>query len=364
MNLNLVLIAITNLVVFLIILNIILKSARLRNYKILEFFSFLSIFYFSSFLINITYAFRTTKLSFVEEIIFGTSFITITTPLILFGVYAITKKKVQISFIILYSLIFLLSLKEADSLIVHLTLISYSILILLFINLLKNKFFIKTAFYGIFYSFSSIILVLLMIKKSILGCWFLPNIFLILSYYNLIPIAYEDFSRGEASQKKTSFTIFVLKYAIFITALLFFSFLSTIAVHEIGHALVAKFYNCEAESVIYSKGLTPYTEITCLNNNKPPLLVLAGLFFTIFFSVALMLFGTELMVYLGYILLGISFLIAHSDLGFLGMPNSILITINIFSFFVITIGMFKISEVYIELSGEKNKSINTHNKKS
>ncbi|MGB9748560.1 MAG: hypothetical protein ACP5OZ_02825 [Candidatus Woesearchaeota archaeon] len=364
MDLNLLLSALTNLIVVLIIAKIIDNSFKIKNYKIAEFFSVLGLFYLSSFIISILYAFKSVQANFVEVMVFGTSFITIITPLIIFGVYAITRKKIHLSLMIVYALIIFLTLKEVDSLIILIHLISYSVLILLLINLLRNSFFMKTAFYGIFYSFSSIILIFLMMARNISGYWFLPNIFLMLSYYYLIPISYEDFSKAEKKEKKISFSLLILKYSAFITALLFFSFLSTIAVHEIGHAVVAKFYKCQAESVIYSRGLTPYTEITCLNNEKPALLILGGLLFTIIFSVTLMLFGTELIVYLGYLLLGISFLIANSDLSTLGMPRSILITTNIFAVFVILIGMFRISRMYIETLGESSEEGNKNESKN
>jgi hypothetical protein len=355
MNLIWILNAITNLIIVLIIAKIVFNSLRINNNKISEFFSILGLFYLSSFIICMLYAFKAVQEGFIENLIFGTSFITIITPLIIFGIYSITRKKINLYFMILYALIIFLTLKEAGSLIILIHLISYSVLLLLLINLLKNSFFIKTAFYGIFYSFSFILLIFLIIVRNILGYWFLPNIFLIIAYYNLLPIAYEDFSKLEKKEKKTSFSLLLLKYSAFITALLFFSFLSNIALHEIGHAVIAKIYRCEAESVIYSKGLTPYTEITCPNKDKPVFIILGGLFFTIIFSVALMLFGTELIVYLGYIMLGISFLIANSDLGVLGIPKSILITTNIFASFVILIGMFRISRLYIESSGEGSK---------
>jgi hypothetical protein len=291
-------------------------------------------------------------------LIFGTSFITIITPLIIFGIYTITRKNIHLSLMILYALIIFLTLNEIDSLVVLLHLISYSILLLLFINHLRKSFFMKIAFYGIFYCFSSIILIFLMITRNTAGYWFLPNIFLILSYYYLTPISYEDFSKGEKKEKRTSFFFLIFKYSAFITALLFFSFLSVIAVHEIGHAVIAKFYKCEAESVLYSRGLTPYTEITCtkysINKEKPAQLVLGGLLLTVVFSVLLMLFGTELIIYLSYIMLGISFLIANSDLSEIGLPRSILITVNIFSVFVILTGMFKISRFYLETTGERS----------
>lgn len=62
-------------------------------------------------------------------------------------------------------------------------------------------------------------------------------------------------------------------------------------IHEIGHATIAKLYNCETKSLIFDNSFVSYTIVSCKEDYK--IIALGGLIFSLLFSLLFLSFGKE-----------------------------------------------------------------------
>ncbi|MEM5820868.1 MAG: M50 family metallopeptidase [Candidatus Aenigmatarchaeota archaeon] len=62
-------------------------------------------------------------------------------------------------------------------------------------------------------------------------------------------------------------------------------------VHEIGHATMAKMYDCDSKSIIFDNSLVSYTIVSCKKGYE--MIALGGLIFSSLFSLLFIIFGRE-----------------------------------------------------------------------
>lgn len=103
-------------------------------------------------------------------------------------------------------------------------------------------------------------------------------------------------------------------------------------IHELGHAFFAKFFGCNAKSVIFDDYFVAYTTVSCKSNSD--LIALGGIIFSALFSLLYLALGKE------YFFLSLSFslLLALDDLSFLINPVFIILlaaTNSFYSYFLL-----------------------------
>jgi len=103
-------------------------------------------------------------------------------------------------------------------------------------------------------------------------------------------------------------------------------------IHELGHAFFAKFFGCNAKSVIFDDYFVAYTAVSCKSNSD--LIALGGIIFSALFSLLYLALGKEYF----FLSLSISLLLALDDLSFFINPIFIILvaaTNSFYSYFLL-----------------------------
>src|SRR3989338_523339 len=126
--------------------------------------------------------------------------------------------------------------------------------------------------------------------------------------------------------------------------LIIFSLLSTVGMHEIGHAVAAAYYNCGVSSVVlYEENSSPHTEIKCSNPFNNAIITLGGIIATVLIGCFFMLIGHRLTDHIGYLVIGFGFLFGYSDLISIGISDSINALIWFSGMIIMAIGVIKLT---------------------
>ncbi|MEM0473124.1 MAG: hypothetical protein QXF88_00165 [Candidatus Aenigmatarchaeota archaeon] len=91
--------------------------------------------------------------------------------------------------------------------------------------------------------------------------------------------------------------------------------LSTVTLHELGHALSGKFFGCaQARAVIFdTENPNPYTELVCESNNVDKM-YLSGIFLTTVFGFAFLTFDSKANRYLSIVVVFFGIFLASLDI--------------------------------------------------
>ncbi len=106
----------------------------------------------------------------------------------------------------------------------------------------------------------------------------------------------------------------------FVAVLVVFSFVLTITIHEVGHAIVARAVGCSESRVIYNLHEYPFTESMC-RDTDPSVIYAAGAAATTLVSLLLMLVRPSIARYMGFFIGGLGFFFAYDDLVRLQSPK-------------------------------------------
>jgi hypothetical protein len=237
--------------------------------------------------------------------------------------------------------------------------VSYLLIMIVFLELVffSNLYLKKAGFAGLFYTIISIIfLILISLDFQLLNLlWFVPNILMFFVLY-LIYLDVKNLGILEKKKvlkkKKIVFLNLVnvfAKFFIFIISITGFILLSTLALHEFGHAMVAQYYGCEhTKAVIYDIIDYPHTEIRCSSYYNDTLLTLGGLLATLTIGLIFLLAGGAFTTRLSYLIFGFSLLISYGDLTDLGISKNIIATIIFLSLIIIIIAIVKLSSFHLK----------------
>jgi hypothetical protein len=185
--------------------------------------------------------------------------------------------------------------------------------------------------------------------------WFAPNFMLALmvfmlhldqKYYSLITP--RETARRHSHIRKVLLWLLFLRYMLYIMGVAAITLISTVSVHELGHAITASYYGCDPARIVYDLHNAPYTEIGCIGAEAPLFIItIAGLFLVIVAVAVFFLAEGKFTTRLAELMLGFGFLISYSDLKELGISENILVLIVLLSLLIILAAIFNFSLFYI-----------------
>ena len=254
-----------------------------------------------------------------------------------------------------YWVLMLLSFYDKISSLGQANFMSSLMLLLVFgyIALYSNYYLRKAGIAGIFYSLTSLVFLVLLragygfkdifwLGSTLILCLVLYFIYLDLDKIEL------DAPKKRIKLRKMSNLKYILRSSLIILLFLVFAMLSTYSIHEIGHALVAKFYGCEVkEIVLYDMGGSSHTEIKCIAQYNSFLLSLAGIMLTTLIGLIFMMANYEMTNYLSYVVIGLGMLIGNSDLKEAALSQSLIFLIWATGIIIMIYGAVKLTMHYL-----------------
>lgn len=140
----------------------------------------------------------------------------------------------------------------------------------------------------------------------------------------------------------------------FIIALSTFVVLGSVAVHEIGHALVGAAAGCKVQHItLYAPGANPTTAIECNNTFNHVLVSLAGMGLNILFGIFFLFTNKKIMNNIAYMFFGFGLFSAKLDLQSIGFSS-------FFGSLISLLGIgFMIYALYLLCSMETNELFTT-----
>ena len=234
--------------------------------------------------------------------------------------------------------------------------VSYLLILIVFLDLalFSNAYLKGAGYFGISYSIISLAILGLGVflnKEPFTMYWFISNVavFLLLYlFYKDIKSCGKETTNPKPKIKKIILPILFIKFIIFIISISAFIFISTIAVHELGHALSAQYYGCErSKAVIYDILGPPHTEMACDGYYNNTIITFGGLISTIALALIFLFTGGRFTTIMSYLIFGYSLLIAYGDLMDYGVSLNIITVVLFISFSLIVTAIIQLSIFYI-----------------
>ena len=316
------------------------------------------IFYLLMSILNFFWVFKLLEPNNKDFILVNTFLTVVSSILILYSIYKITGNRNLVYLLVLFiTTVFAINFSINAFFLATLA-VSFLLMTIVFLELIFfSNFYLRRAGYiGLFYTAISIMLsVFTFFGKEVHKLfWFIPNsliffVFLLI-YLDIINLGIIKKEKYEEKKKFLILRYFGVfsKFLIFIISISGFILVSSIAVHELGHALVAQYYGCgQFKAVIYDI-IAPHTEIKCDSYYSNITLTLAGVLATLVIGLIFTLTGTQFTKGLSYLMFGFGLLISYGDLTDLGVSKNIVALVLLLSLVVIILAIIKISAHYLK----------------
>lgn len=338
----------TQLIIAIFGIVILYTSLKKKRCRIASFVGAIGIFYLIFSLLNLSWFSGILEASFNDFIIINSLFISIISVLFLFVAYKLTNNKNLMYLLV----IFLITLVALYSIFYNFLLINFISLLFLLILFLDLEFFSHrylriVGIAGIFYCIISLSFLVFIYLGNKLELTFMPDILMVYVFYNLMQHTKSCERRIRHILKKTPLPLQVIKFFLFIAALTLFMMFGTLAIHEIGHALTAKFYGCSYSAVVYQSGYFPYTDVGCSNKPNNWVILIGGMGLTSALALIFFLTGDEFIKYTSYLIFALGIIIASKDFIELGLSQNIIFVLYVIAIILIILSISKIVIFYI-----------------
>src|SRR3989338_3719793 len=334
-----------------------LYSRGSAEFKMSRALAVMGIFYFLMGVINFLWAFGILAPSGFDFALMNLVLSVVTSVIIIYISYKIAAKKNLIYLLFLFmAAIFAVNFRIKSFFIFSMA-ISSLLLVIAFVDLAfySNYHLRRAGFFGLFYAGMLMLYIALSytLFESFRLLWLLPNIAMFLvvrSFY--LDVSNLGIHSLDLKIRKSSSTLHLVtlffRFAIFLVSVMGFMVLSTIALHEFGHAIAAQYYGCEhTKAVIYDVLGSPHTEIICSSYYNDMVITLGGLMATFVVGAVFLIAGSEFTTLLSIIIFGLSLLISYGDLSELGISGNILAALMILSLIVISFGIIRLSVYHL-----------------
>ena len=236
--------------------------------------------------------------------------------------------------------------------------VSYAIIAIASFDLfmLSDKLLRKAGILSLFYSLISIFLLITLNKDPSKVIWFIPDIIFFMVFL-LFVLDIENWGSRQKKEQKTKrrkiiYPFLFMKFIIFMSFLTIFALLSTITLHEMGHALAGQYYGCERNrAVIYDISELPYTEMVCKEYYNDTIITIAGIFLPIIIGIIFLLTGSRFTANFSYLIFGFSLIIPTIDLESLNVSQSGIFLVILLGFVILLYGIVKLSASYVKQKG-------------
>ena len=236
--------------------------------------------------------------------------------------------------------------------------VSYAIIAIASFDLFlpSSKLLRKAGSFSLFYSLISIFLLITASRNISKAWWFIPNIILFTMFLFLV-LDIENWGqkqKKESKQRKRKilYPLLFIKFVIFISFVTIFALLSTIVLHEMGHALAGQYYGCErSRAVIYDISDLPHTEMICRGYYNDTIITLTGIFLPIIIGLIFLLTGSGFTTNLSCLIFGFSLIIPSLDLESLNVSQSSIFIVILSGFVILIYGIVRLSASYVRQKG-------------
>ncbi len=143
-------------------------------------------------------------------------------------------------------------------------------------------------------------------------------------------------------------SLFFIRFILFIFLGTSFIIMGTITLHEIGHSLAARYYQCPGNTIIFEQGQFPHTKISCHESASMQVIILSGILATSIFSLLLFFSMGGAVKYVGMAIFAVGLVSANRDLTMLSVPQLAMYTINFIGFILVGFCVMKITIAYFK----------------
>jgi len=322
------------------------------------------IFYLIPTFLNFAWSFNLLFPQKNDFILIEGCFNVIKATLLLVIVYKLVNNKNLLYFLFLFLLSSIAIPYTINAFFLFISAASYLLILIISMELVlfSNYHLKKAGYFGILYSLISVLFLVFVFigKKPSSMFWFIPNI----AMFSVFLLFYVDVKHCGISVKKekpgikrVGLPLLFVKFLVFIISMSAFIFISTLAVHELGHALAAQYYGCErGKAVIYDLVGQPRTEMVCEGYYNNTVITLGGIILTFAVGFIFLLTGGKFTTIISYLIFGFSSLMVYGDLKDLNISMNIIATIMFISIILIITGIIKLSINYIKQQSSFYKS--------
>jgi hypothetical protein len=353
MQVILILNSVSFLALFILALILALKSFREKNTQFGAIISVVSVFYIASAILNAVWAFNLSSPSATEAVLAGSAFVMPVAALLCVGFYRLTLDKKFLVFLSIFALSLFGFGMDPLKFVNVIVFVAFFLMLLIGIELSisKNSLWRAGALIAC-YGATGAAFTFLSIRLQMAPPWFVTSIEMAAAYYFLIQKSEGICEPHEERCQKEPVAFTAVRYFIFILTLLAFLFMSTIAIHEIGHGAAAEILGCESTSVLFSSGMhsNPFTEVSCMNTSRYPPIAVAGIALPLVFGLLLLLSGRGFVRNIGILTISIGLFLSYGDMQALKIPLTYLVLAYLFSFFFIGIAILRICRSYLSNS--------------
>ncbi len=301
-------------------------------------------------------------LPFTEQdfIIMNTTLTIVTSSILLYTIFILTNEK-RLLYVLFIFCASIVAINFSLASFYPITLIASDLInIIVFLELIISPHITlkKAGYAGICYAVSLGVFTAFLFSSSSISTgrlpWFIPQTFFFLVLFFIhtdIRTAGIHPQKNDVPFRQNSIIAYILtflKFAVYISALLSFGILSTIALHEMGHALVAQYYGCShVRAVVYDIINPPHTEIICQNQYNDTFISLGGVIATTIIGLLLFASGNAFIQGIAFFIAGVGFLIGYSDLKGIGTSGNVLAIVIIISALATALTVIKISSEFL-----------------
>jgi hypothetical protein len=242
--------------------------------------------------------------------------------------YSFSANSKMFYFLLFYIIIFLSFFSSVFNFLYLFLTTSFLLTLLLFLSLLSRHEECRiSSYFGIFYSVISLLFSILLLFRIgnififsiISNLVFFAFFFIFIKNIKKYPCAAGRSAKAYGQNKLLSF----LRYFVFILVLTNFVFIATIAIHELGHLAVSKFYGCQDVRIVYEREI--YTQVSCgsaLNNN---ILLLGGVLLPLLIAAVLFIVDGKFIKDISLLVVGFDLMASHKDLLDMGFSWNIVL---------------------------------------
>ncbi|HLC49898.1 MAG TPA: hypothetical protein VJI97_00550 [Candidatus Nanoarchaeia archaeon] len=303
-----------------------------------------------------------------KDFIFVNVIITVVSSFLLaYAAYGITRNKNMLYILILFiTTIFAVNFSIQNFFVVTLG-ASYALMAITSFELafLHNSGVKKSGYAGFFHvGISGILLMLYIAGNNQTSLpWFIQSaamIFILwfLQHSSILPFAgkTKDIFRGGIVEYVGA----LFKFLFFIGMMGSFVFISTIAVHELGHALTAQYYGCQQFKAVIYDIVSPHTEISCSAAYNNIAITLAGFAATLAVGLIFMATGSGLARGMSYLIIGFGILASYGDLTDINVSKNLVTLLMLLGLIISILAVASISFFYLGQPDMFGKVTETH----
>ncbi|MEM0465070.1 MAG: hypothetical protein QXW97_00010 [Candidatus Pacearchaeota archaeon] len=176
------------------------------------------------------------------------------------------------------------------------------------------------------------------------------NIVFFIFIYNLLKdfreYSFNHSRHKNAKNNKSRFFIY-LRYLTFIITITNLVFIGTISIHEFGHFISSKYFDCKYSKIVFERDM-PYTETLCLDSSSKAFFLISGIIFPFLIAGILYLVGGLFIRDISILIIGFNLIASYKDLRDLEISDNMILMVVIFGILFLFLGILLLAKSRVE----------------